>query len=81
MNMTWNYRIVDVSPQLGTQEPVYEVCEVHYENGVPEGYSEPFTHADTPQELLRVFDKMVADIKANPEPLTFTLEQQPDYPG
>ncbi len=62
--MSWNYRLVDQS-QPGL--PCVQIVECHYnEADEPEAYTDIFTTADTPQEMVEILEQMIKDIQGKP---------------
>ncbi len=47
---TWDYRIVN-TPSINGGDAWYALHEVHYQDGVPVGYTDPCTGGDTPEEV------------------------------
>ena len=61
--MNWNHRVVRTVIGTNSNGPIYqyEFAEVYYnEHGIPNGYSAPFVHGESIDELKQLATRLTA---------------------
>ena len=54
---SWNHRVIDVTAE-NEGDPLFELREVYYIDGVPVGHGEPSVMSETMEGLVKVIDRM-----------------------
>lgn len=75
--MYWNHRLVHMNEGAG--EPWVEVQEVYYnEDGSISGYSKPCLGSEYPGRVVELLQRMIDDIKRNPDIVKPSMIVGPD---
>lgn len=69
-DMYWNNRIVDMTDS-NYGDPWFEVREVWYEGGKPTAHSNACLGSESPEQVIAILQRMIDDIRKNPEPVKF----------